>query len=304
MDKLIKYFAPITIMVVLFLSGCYEVTEVNVPFNNPSLVINSVFTPDSSWAVSVTLNQQIFDKTDFKTVDDAMVTISENNVPVETLKSTGNGRYKSENKPVAGRSYEITVNSSKYGVAKANSFIPLPVQLMEAEVVQAGTATGSDALVKIRFQDVPSTTNYYQLVILWQGSKTVVTGWSSTQELKTSQTTTVDSKDPAISIRDEIGSSILAYGDGYSFKDSFFDGQETELTFSCRYFADAQWTDQKLVIMLRSISEEMFLYKRTMLLQYYFEGDPFSQPVHVFNNIENGYGIFAGYSVHTVERNL
>lgn len=46
---------------------------------------------------------------------------------------------------------------------------------------------------------------------------------------------------------------------------------------------------------MKKVSEAYFLYKETYALQQSVDGDPFAEPVTVFNNIENGYGIFAGY---------
>ena len=51
-----------------------------------------------------------------------------------------------------------------------------------------------------------------------------------------------------------------------------------------------------MFVYLISASEDYFRYKRTYSLQEESSGDPFAQPVNVYNNIENGFGIVAGYS--------
>jgi hypothetical protein len=84
-------------------------------------------------------------------------------------------------------------------------------------------------------------------------------------------------------IRDDIGVLL---------KDVRFNGKETEMTFKAFTFFGYGRTQ----IVLRSVSEEYFNYKATKGLQNNTSGDPFAQPVNVFNNINNGFGIFAGYS--------
>ena len=52
--------------------------------------------------------------------------------------------------------------------------------------------------------------------------------------------------------------------------------------------------------MLRTLSEDQYRYQRTRILQEFSEGDPFSEVVPVYTNVENGFGIFAGYSSDSV----
>ncbi len=52
--------------------------------------------------------------------------------------------------------------------------------------------------------------------------------------------------------------------------------------------------------MLRTLSSDQYHYLRTLQLQEFNEGDSFSEVVPVYNNIENGFGIFAGYSSDSV----
>ncbi len=44
-----------------------------------------------------------------------------------------------------------------------------------------------------------------------------------------------------------------------------------------------------------------YLYRRSIDDYENAQGDPFAEPVQVYSNIENGYGIFAGFSKSTYE---
>lgn len=48
---------------------------------------------------------------------------------------------------------------------------------------------------------------------------------------------------------------------------------------------------------LRTLSSDYYLFQSSSTRQYYSSKSIFSEPVFVYNNIQNGYGIFAGYNV-------
>jgi len=51
-----------------------------------------------------------------------------------------------------------------------------------------------------------------------------------------------------------------------------------------------------MVATLSSVSEDYYKYNVTLAKYEQTQGDPFAQPVQVYSNIENGFGIFGGYS--------
>ena len=49
------------------------------------------------------------------------------------------------------------------------------------------------------------------------------------------------------------------------------------------------------------ISEAYYEYLKTARLHDESRENPFAEPLNVYGNVENGYGIFAGYSSQTFE---
>ena len=49
------------------------------------------------------------------------------------------------------------------------------------------------------------------------------------------------------------------------------------------------------------ISETYYEYLKTARLHDETRENPFAEPLNVYGNVENGYGIFAGYSSRTFE---
>src|SRR4051812_6122619 len=101
--------------------GCQLTVDIDVPFEKAQLTLNSLFSPDSVWKVQLNLNRHVLDKNPFATVDNASVIILENEVPIETLVSKGNGVYRSTSKPVVGKTYTIKVATDHYGSVQSTA---------------------------------------------------------------------------------------------------------------------------------------------------------------------------------------
>ena len=52
-----------------------------------------------------------------------------------------------------------------------------------------------------------------------------------------------------------------------------------------------------IIVTLRTVSEDFYNYKITGSLHDNSSDNPFAQPVNVYKNIDNGFGIFAGYRI-------
>ena len=48
-----------------------------------------------------------------------------------------------------------------------------------------------------------------------------------------------------------------------------------------------------------AVSEDYFLYRKTVTLQNSVVDNPFAEPVPVHSNMTGGFGIFAGYRAET-----
>src|SRR5688572_21613606 len=100
------------IFLVFFICACEVVVDMDVPFEGEQLVVNSFVCPDSLWSASISLNRYILadERNPHKKVENATVTIHDENGLVATLQHVGNGRYGSQTeKPQAGKQYTIRV---------------------------------------------------------------------------------------------------------------------------------------------------------------------------------------------------
>ena len=83
---------------------------------------------------------------------------------------------------------------------------------------------------------------------------------------------------------------------GYTFSDELFNGN------IYNYTLEVEWNTQSgniLFANLYSIDRSLYLLNQSLRKYNQNFGNPFAQPVNVYSNIENGYGIFSSYSYHT-----
>jgi hypothetical protein len=249
--------------------SCETIVDVDLKEPDSKIVVNSFFSPDSVWQVRVTKSRFILsNKNDFDVDDKALVTIRDfNNNIVETLLPTVDQFnkivYKGISKPELGKVYSIKVESTGNISVAATSKIPTATPIISAKI---DPLENNRVQVSVLFSDNPKEKNFYLLKVLNEYGYDLF----------------VDAVDPTYNNNTRGTPGIL-------FNDNLFNGR----TIDFRINADSPPIKK---IVLVSISEEYYQYFVTKDLQQDARDDPFAQPVQLFNNIENGLGIFAGYN--------
>jgi hypothetical protein len=94
------------------------------------------------------------------------------------------------------------------------------------------------------------------------------------------------------------------WGDHIIFDDQTFEGQNFELRLEVGDFygeRDSNTPKTVYYVVLLNLSKEYFQFLKSLYIQQYNSGDPFSEPSPIYSNIENGYGVFAGYSAQRIK---
>lgn len=276
----------ILIVSLLTATACDLIVDVDIPIEVQRLTLNAFFIQDSVWTAQLSLNRHILDDAYFNPVDDGLIVIYEQSNPVDTLLSEGNGIYTTDSRPMPGKSYEIVATSPAYGTVRSQSYLPeaVPINNMEMEMPQDLSANDPKISIQFQLKDPEPETNYYQVMLVMERSyKNPYSG----EEMISHQTVPLESNDPAI---DNDNNS-----EGFLFKDTLFDGKEISLSLKAPYWG-AGAEGMKLIFYLRTLSEDFYRYKITSQLQNSTSGDPFAQPVSVYTNVKNGFGIFGGFS--------
>ena len=249
-------------------------------------MINGFFGPDSTWRVNISESRNVLQPLKGLDVKDAVVAIYEDGNLIETLTGGTGGFYSGQKMPVPGHSYRITASKAGFPDAEATDALPARTLIDSAWIDSAFNSDfgGMVYNLRLRIKDNPSQKNYYHVLIYFEDP---FMGELNSQ--------CIYSEDPAV---DQVVYNFAGNCQGAVFDDNFFDGQ----TYSLKFQLDNYWSgggtgtgEIKYIADLRSVSQAYYEYMRTAALQQESSYDPLAQPVQVYGNVKNGYGIWGGY---------
>ncbi len=262
------------------LSSCTK--EIKIDFDDKNIlpVVNCIFNSDSVFKVQISLSKQITDDNNYF-VDNARATILTDDGNTINFTYTGeNGIYKSTERPFVGILYKLKVSIPEFKDIFAEDKIPLPTQIFNTEYYsEYNTASGEDiSMLKITFQDDIAEENYYDIPCDYWGQQIA-------------EPILIAEGDLSYNPKSFYFSDKLINGDLYELKIPFSEYEKLEFRTTSKnyYFFRKFWT--------RHYHNQQNDENASALNDY----DIFSllligEPIEMFTNIENGYGIFAGYS--------
>ena len=272
------------------LIGCETVVDVDIPLSERRLVVNSLSNPDSIWNVSIALSRHVLDNSNrFEIPATSSVTITDlaNNMMVEQLKlSQDDFRYKGSFKPEVEKEYLLKVVTPRYGTVEAVGYIPAKVAMDKVEIDNTNLSPDGMASVKIHFKDPASKKDFYRLTIIEEG---FYVNFFTKDTIRYRRPAYFEVDDPALKSNFNFGNELLV-------DDTFFDGDNYVLAIKISSHLTHPGNPFPATLILSTLSEAYYRYSTTRNLQLSTDGDPFAQPVLVYNNIQNGLGIFGGYN--------
>lgn len=275
---------------ILILAACELVVPIDLPDQSPKLVLNGFLQADSSISVYLTSSFGMYETFNPAPIDDATITLrdGQGNDFLFTEDAQQRARYSLDNVFVQpGERYTITAAAPGFPSVTGSTIVPLPIRFDTVEL-DRGARMDRDSILydvwTLQLTDIPQTDNYFILRIRLQ---------EQTEEYGVC----FETLDPALAAVDFFGngSDALYLCDGY-FTDAIFkDG-----TYRMQVFTDAFYTDKPNVTFqfdLLHVDEAYYNYAQSSALQYSTDGNPFAEPVIVYNNIEQGFGVIGSYVV-------
>lgn len=293
------------LLFLLSISLVYISCEKVIPFdgdvNTPKLVINSVFESDSTFKVHVSSSRSVIDTASFNNIDDAIVSIKDDNENIiETLNHIENGFYKGQTFPQENQTYILEVNHPDYADITASDSLPSPITINSVDTSTIiDPINGNRLQISMNFDDPENTQNYY-LIETYSVNEYLVIKNSDTTEYE------LDTTKQFMVLTDEVfqngGSPWREQG---LFNDLLFNGQNKtlELEIPNDSWSGSEdgydWSYQTLTLRLylHNITLSYYYYRTSLELFQNASGNPFAQPVQVYSNIENGFGVFAGSQI-------
>lgn len=189
--------------------------------------------------------------------------------------------------------YELIIEAPNFNKITSKQSMPKKTEIingqlkLETEVNSSGQPLDE---VAITFKDLPTIANYYMLKIYVCNQYILDNDTIAERSLRLGEVI-----DPIMKkIQDNNPTGLL-------FNDNSFNGDEVTLRVFDNFSSS---TNIKLQLELFSLTEESFLFYQTYQRYYDTRGDLFSEPVIVYDNIENGHGIFGLAAVSIFEISL
>lgn len=301
MNKVILIF-----LMILITTSCEKSINVSIPLTQSKLFINSltqtgnIFEANLGKTVSVLAPR---DSNNYK-VNDALVQLYVNNIITDTLiynSISKNYIAKNNTTSLPGNTYLLKATASGYNIAEAETATPaaILIQQITRRVKARKDPTGEDMdEIKITFQDDEDEANYYlfsiklptyanDTSITYYGFPCFSSGDADIERSNINDPTTIDN---------------CIYSE-FFMTDKNFNGRlkEISLFMLSRYLEPFLNTANnkmyKAIVELNSITYNHYKYRKSRDSYINNNDNPFSEPVLIYSNVKNGYGIFSSFNL-------
>ncbi len=301
---MVKYYF---FAVLLFLFSCQKEIFIDIPTDNDKIAVSCFLSPDSTVQIYIEKVNSLYD-TAITDLSNTLCILYETNTQIDTLQYYGNELFLSDYQPITEKEYQIKIYYSEQEVT-AQTQIPQPAQI--TNITQKDFSVpdnqndfnGDEVLpfcrLSITLNDNADEQNFYELSIIlkrfWDDSTYVYV-----------QNANIFSYDEIIK-----NENILDYEpQKIVFSDTLFNGQKTTINFLYHPSWLMQSSDgtsniftygkYRLIYSLKTISKEMYFYRKSLIKHIYNQQtdniEILGDPVQMYSNVNNGYGIFASFN--------
>ena len=284
----------------LFLAlGIFWSCETEIEFKSktiePKLVLNSLVYQDSILSCKLyQTSHAAYGDFQILPISNALIVISENNLPYDTLSSMGEGRYRGSKIANLNNRYKFVASVANFPEVSALTELLPDTEVLSVDSVSIRTDQygSSKVILRVRMSFRPELTSYYRL------KARVYSEWYDEY---------IDSLvtyDERVYFYDEENLPGVEF---YSWRDDFLyytDNIRTshaaivEIPIDSYYFESTNYI--RLDLNIEQLSSDYYYYEKSRFL--FDNGDDFalfSQPVQIFNNIEGGIGILGTAKLYT-----
>lgn len=272
-----KRFVLFLSLAIVGLASCEKRIPFDDPGAEPRITVNSLIEPTDSMYFYVSKSASILNPDEIEVITNAQVEIFENGNFIGNAISFIDGDYFIQHTPQVGSEYTVKVAADGLTSVEATTSIPTEAQLDFISMEEVETIEGDIRYeITMDLHDAPGE-NFYVLRLGQESS------WDNSiyDQL-------FYSNEPVFINRNEEN----YYWEGALFDDATFDGSTYRIKIQVGYY-DPDFDYLKLFLI--NASEDHFKYRQSYDAYYESNGDPFAQPVQIYGNVENGYGVFAGH---------
>jgi len=293
----------LSILLTLSLYSCETKLDLSLDPEDSQVVVNAFITNDTTINVNLSLTKPLFQEGDtlFEDIQNAQVFLFENNNPIGTMVNMGGGLYSiPEYFAFTESQYKIEFQYSGKTIS-GETEIPTPISIDSIDFISNfGVTEFGDKyhLLKTSFRDPGTISNYYEIAVKFEYLDSVrffgyLTDYFTLFSNDIIIANEMDTRNPGF------------WSDHVVFSDELFSSDTITISINCSSPLQSGFlTKQRITVFLNTISKEYYLFNKKLLLYKQSTSnevwEDISEPVIMYSNIMNGYGIFAGYSTDTL----
>jgi hypothetical protein len=301
-----KLFACLIIMLA---TSCEQDIIIDIPPQPVRLVVNGIVRTTTQFRVTISKTAGVLDTVSVSRnrVIDAFVQLYENNILKDTLvfeASSGSYVVKRNTRALQGSTYQLKASAPGFTSVEAETRTPntTSIQSISRRMNVRKDASGNSLdELKITFTDEASAGNHYFFRI----RNYKYGGGGVGNPVTYGGIECIRSSDRDIEGRDnddptEFESCINGE---FFMRDINFNGKTKEVILFIDHaalepvFVPALNRQYKPIVELHSITADQYKYRKSLTAYRDAEDNPFAEPVLVYGNIKNGYGIFVTYDL-------
>ncbi len=299
----------ISFFVFLFTNSCRQEIEISFKDFVPKPVINCLFTPEEPFQVHISFSKTPVDTASYN-IDNAIVILYGDDNTEEQLPLTDNGIYsRSTVIPREGVVYTLKVKIPDMDEVSATGSVPLNrAEITEIESkagfkTEAVMGIGEEARIPVqniqmKFKNNSEKNNCMGVSVVQYAT---TRHWSNNNFSLVEDTTNfnlgyLNSNDPAI-LSEGLG-NFYVY-EMLMFRDINLTEQSSAVQFNIE-----KESSSKFWLRFFDFSPEAFQYVKSWFIHEYTQDYDFwevYEPHPLYSNVENGYGVFAGYFMRLLE---
>jgi len=293
---LIKQARYFYIILMLGSSSCSKLICDEFPPFEPVPAINAILVPGRNVNVHVSQVEAI-DDTPPLHINEALITLYRNGDSVAEMPLFRSGLYYSHEPIRAGEIYSCSIRIDGFPDLYCKDSIPSNTRVRITDYTNTAKVNeegGYNAGVTIEFQDDPTTEDYYEVII---DKRTEYSRYSVYAFDETSEVLLNEGLEPY-------------FTESLVFSDELMEESNISMTLDFEgtnnrkcYYNDScvfKVFEHALIVELRHVSREYYMFKKDF---YFYEKNLYTQftegtstAFSLYSNIENGLGIFAGFT--------
>lgn len=285
---------------IIILSSCERETHINIPTQPAKLVTESLQGQNSYAEARIVRTRGVTDPippqgmTDPYVVKNVIALLFEDDIFKDTLKyDSASQKYKARlYKVQAGKTYKLALSAPNYANVEGVSFTPtfVPINSLSYTRNARVDANGNQQdEVKISFADLGAIEDYYLIRI------------KDPNGYYLDCVNTNDKDVEKLAYDDPINGGECLQSDRLSLSDVNFNGSIKTVAF---YTESGRLEPvfspsgaRRAIVELLHINRDYFKYIRSLNNYENAVGNPFAEPVNLYSNIKNGYGMFTTYAI-------